>query len=118
MGPFTTAANLAGVEIILKSMRKDKEGLHKLLDFAADITIEVGRKFVENQIGIGLAEPTASLLSPKQFREFVIPYYVKVMDKWKEWGSRGSGFHIAEIPQNFWRPSLRWVSVESVSIVP
>ena len=81
MGPFTTAANLAGVEIILKSMRKDKEGLHKLLDFAADITIEVGRKFVENQIGIGLAEPT-------------------------------------EIPQNFWRPSLRWVSVESVSIVP
>ena len=37
MGPFTTAANLAGVEIILKSMRKDKEGLHKLLDFAADI---------------------------------------------------------------------------------
>ena len=75
-------------------MRKDKEGLHKLLDFAADITIEVGRKFVENQIGIGLAEPTASLLSPKQFREFVIPYYVKVMDKWKEWGSRGSGFHI------------------------
>ena len=84
MGPFTTAANLAGVEIILKSMRKDKEGLHKLLDFAADITIEVGRKFVENQIGIGLAEPTASLLSPKQFREFVIPYYVKVMDVAKD----------------------------------
>ena len=67
-------------------MRKDKENLHKLLDFAADATIEVGRKFVENKIGIGLAEPTASLLSPKQFREFVIPYYVKVMDKWKEWG--------------------------------
>ena len=68
MGPFTTAANLAGTEKILKSMRKDPEELHKLLDFAADITIEVGRKFVENQIGIGLAEPTASLLSPKQFR--------------------------------------------------
>ena len=94
MGPFTTAANLAGTEKILKSMRKDPEGLHKLLDFAADITIEVGRKFVENQIGIGLAEPTASLLSPKQFREFVIPYYKKVMDKWKEWGSHGAGFHI------------------------
>lgn len=94
MGPFTTAANLAGTEKILKSMRKDPEGLHKLLDFAADITIEVGRKFVENQIGIGLAEPTASLLSPKQFREFVIPYYKKVMDKWKEWSSHGAGFHI------------------------
>ena len=43
MGPFTTAANLAGTEKILKSMRKDPEGLHKFLDFAADITIEVGR---------------------------------------------------------------------------
>ena len=58
MGPFTTAANLAGTEKILRAMRKDKENLHKLLDFAADATIEVGRKFVENKIGIGLAEPT------------------------------------------------------------
>ena len=117
MGPFTTAANLAGVEIILKSMRKDKEGLHKLLDFAADITIEVGRKFVENQIGIGLAEPTASLLSPKQFREFVIPYYVKVMDKWKEWGSRGSGFHICgdttKLLETVPEMGIRGVSIDS-----
>ena len=118
MGPFTTAANLAGVEIILKSMRKDKEGLHKLLDFAADITIEVGRKFVENQIGIGLAEPTASLLSPKQFREFVIPYYVKLWTNGKNGAATALVSTFAEIPQNFWRPSLRWVSVESVSIVP
>lgn len=117
MGPFTTAANLAGTEKILKSMRKDPEGLHKLLDFAADITIEVGRKFVENQIGIGLAEPTASLLSPKQFREFVIPYYVKVMDKWKEWGSRGAGFHICgdttRLLETFPEMGIRGVSIDS-----
>ena len=60
MGPFTTAANLAGTTTVLKAMRKDPEGLYKLLDFAADATIEVGRKFVENQIGIGLAETTPS----------------------------------------------------------
>lgn len=117
MGSFTTAANLAGTEKILKSMRKDPEGLHKLLDFAADITIEVGRKFVENQIGIGLAEPTASLLSPKQFREFVIPYYVKVMDKWKEWGSRGAGFHICgdttRLLETFPEMGIRGVSIDS-----
>ena len=117
MVPCTTAANLAGTEKILKSMRKDPEGLHKLLDFAADITIEVGRKFVENQIGIGLAEPTASLLSPKQFREFVIPYYVKVMDKWKEWGSRGAGFHICgdttRLLETFPEMGIRGVSIDS-----
>ena len=117
MGPFTTAANLAGTEKILRAMRKDKENLHKLLDFAADATIEVGRKFVENKIGIGLAEPTASLLSPKQFREFVIPYYVKVMDKWKEWGSRGSGFHICGDTTKLLETFLKWVSVASVSTV-
>ena len=98
-------------------MRKDKENLHKLLDFAADATIEVGRKFVENKIGIGLAEPTASLLSPKQFREFVIPYYVKVMDKWKEWGSRGSGFHICgdttKLLETFPEMGIRGISIDS-----
>lgn len=118
MGPFTTAANLAGTEKVLKAMRKNPEGLHKLLDFAADATIEVGRKFVENQIGIGLAEPTASLVSPKQFREFVIPYYVKVMDKWKEWGCRGAGFHICgdttRLLETFPEMGIRGVSIDSI----
>ena len=72
---------------------------------------------MENQIGIGLAEPTASLLSPKQFREFVIPYYVKVMDKWKEWGSRGSGFHICgdttKLLETFPEMGIRGVSIDS-----
>lgn len=117
MGPFTTAANLAGTEVVLKAMRKDPESLHKVLDFAADATIEVGRKFVENQMGIGLAEPTASLLSPKQFREFVIPYYKKVMDTWKSWGSRGSGFHIcgdtSKLLETFPEMGIRGVSIDS-----
>lgn len=117
MGPFTTAANLAGTEKVLKAMRKDPEGLHKLLDFAADATIEVGRKFVENQIGIGLAEPTASLVSPKNFREFVIPYYDKVMNKWKEWGSRGAGFHICgdttRLLEAFTEMGIRGISIDS-----
>lgn len=117
MGPFTTAANLAGTTKVLKAMRKDPEGLHRLLDFAADATIEVGRKFVENQIGIGLAEPTASLVSPSQFREFVIPYYVKVMNQWKEWGSRGAGFHIcgdtSRLLETFPEMEIRGVSIDS-----
>jgi uroporphyrinogen decarboxylase len=116
MGPFTTAANLAGTTTVLKSMRKNPEGLHKLLDFAADATIEVGKKFVQNQIGIGLAEPTASLLSPKQFREFVIPYYKKVMEQWKEWGSRGTGFHICgdttKLLETFTEMGIRGISID------
>ncbi len=72
---------------------------------------------MENQIGIGLAEPTASLLSPKQFREFVIPYYVKVMDKWKEWGSHGSGFHICgdttKLLETFPEMGIRGISIDS-----
>jgi uroporphyrinogen decarboxylase len=116
MGPFTTAANLAGTTTVLKAMRKNPEGLHKLLDFAAEATIEVGKKFVQNQIGIGLAEPTASLLSPKQFREFVIPYYKKVMDQWKEWGSRGTGFHICgdttKLLETFTEMGIRGISID------
>lgn len=117
MGPFTTAANLAGADKIMRAIRKDPEGLKKLLDFAADITIEVGRKFVEEKVGIGLAEPTASMLRPEQFREFVIPYYKKVMDAWMEMGSRGSGFHIcgdtSHLLECFTEMGIRGVSIDA-----
>lgn len=117
MGPFTTAANLLGTDKVMKAMRKNPEGLHMLLDFAAEATIEVGRKFVQNQIGIGLAEPTASMVSPKFFREFVAPYYVKVMDKWKEWGCRGAGFHICgdttRLLEEFTMMGIRGISIDS-----
>ena len=42
MGPFTTAANLAGTTKILKAMRKDPENLHRLLDFAAEAPSKSG----------------------------------------------------------------------------
>lgn len=117
MGPFTTAANLVGVETLLRALRRDPEGARQVLDFAAQATIEVGRKFVENHMGIGLAEPTASTLSPKMYREFVIPYYDQVMNKWKEWGSRGSGFHIcgdtSHLLEAFTEMGIRGVSIDS-----
>lgn len=117
MGPFTTAANLVGAEKILRATRKDPEGLKKVLDFAADITIEVGRKFVEEKVGIGLAEPTASMLPVKQYEEFVTPYYQKVMNKWMEWGSRGSGFHICgdttHLLEAFKNMGIRGVSIDA-----
>ena len=68
-------------------------------------------------MGIGLADPTASLVSPSQFREFVIPYYVKVMNQWKEWGSRGAGFHIcgdtSRLLETFPEMEIRGVSIDS-----
>lgn len=117
MGPFTTAANLFGTTNLMKALRRDPEGAHRLLDFAADCTIEVGRKYVQNQVGIGLAEPTASMVSPKMFREFVIPYYAKVMNKWKEWGCRGAGFHICgdttHLLECFTEMGIRGISIDS-----
>lgn len=117
MGPFTTAANLVGAEQLIRALRKDPERANEVLDFAAEATIEVGRKFVENHMGIGLAEPTASMLSPKLFREFVIPYYGKVMDAWKELGSRGSGFHICgdttHLLEAFTEMGIRGISIDS-----
>ena len=56
-------------------------------------------------------------IEKKLMEEFVIPYYVKVMDKWKEWGSRGSGFHICgdttKLLETFPEMGIRGVSIDS-----
>ena len=117
MGPFTTAANLAGTEKILKSMRKDPEGLHKFLDFAADITIEVGRNLQK----IRLESAWLSLLLPfcLQSSSANLSFHItkKVMDKWKEWGSHALVSTSAVIQQDFFETfpemGIRGVSIDS-----
>ena len=39
------------------------------------------------------------------------------MDKWKEWGSHGSGFHICGDTTKLLETFLKWVSEASVSTV-
>jgi uroporphyrinogen decarboxylase len=76
-GPFTTAASLIGTEAFLKGTVKDKEGIHRLLQFSTDCVVQCC-KDMNQKLGIKflLSEPMVSrdLLSLRQFQEFFVPY--------------------------------------------
>jgi uroporphyrinogen decarboxylase len=81
LGPFSLAAVLMGIEPTLKSLRKDPEAVHMLLDKCTDYIIEYAKAYKEAGVhGILLAEPTAGLLSPKQCDEFSSKYVKKLVD--------------------------------------
>lgn len=75
-GPFTTAANIRGTEHFLRDLRRNPDFVHRLLRHATDSIIPFAREVVALGGRIGLAEPVASgtLISPRQFREFALPY--------------------------------------------
>lgn len=75
-GPFSTAANLLGVEGFLARLYgSEKRQLHELLDFACECVIAYGRAMQRSGVhGIQMGEATAGLIGRDQFAEFALPY--------------------------------------------
>lgn len=86
-GPLTLARYLLPIEMILKGMRKKPDLVHALLRFTTDIIIEMVKRFSSlPYLNFMIYDPVASgsLISPKQYREFCLPYtqeIVKEMQK-------------------------------------
>ena len=82
-GPVSVAGTLVDMEKLLRTMSKDPDTAHGLLDFVADQLIVYGRAMVEaGADAICIAEPsgTGELLGPRHFRNYTVPYLNKVMD--------------------------------------
>lgn len=75
-GPFTTAAAIRGTELFLRDLHKNPQFAHRLLRLATDSILRFSTAAIGVGARIGLADPTASgtMISPKQFREFALPY--------------------------------------------
>ena len=86
-GPFTTAASLYGVENLLRATVKDREGVHKLLQYSTDCIVKCCRD-MHDRLGIGfmISEPMVSknLLSRKQFDRFFVPYLKQCVERMSE----------------------------------
>ncbi len=87
-GPFTTAASLIGTEKFLISTVKNKEGVHRLLQYSTDVIVELCRD-LNRRLGIRfmLSEPMGAknLISKKQFREFFLPYLDQAVKRMNEY---------------------------------
>jgi uroporphyrinogen decarboxylase len=103
--PFTLACNLRGTEFFLRDLRKNPEFAHRLLRLATESIIAFGRAAIGVGVRIGLAEPTASgtLISPKLFREFALPYLKEVITRVGELAGANPSLHICGATNRIWQ---------------
>lgn len=82
-GPFTSAASVYPPERLLKALRKEPEKVQQLLEFITECLLGIIESFapMEN-VSVSMADPVASgsILSPKLYKEFVLPYTKRLVD--------------------------------------
>lgn len=88
--PFHYAAEwMRGLNQFLLDMLVNQEYVHRLLDFMADVAIEIGKKQIDvGTHGIMMEDPSAAaqVISPQHYREFAYPYEQKVARALKGYG--------------------------------
>ncbi len=91
-GFFGTARNLMGLERLLISFYKKPKLVKSIMDFWADFLIETFRKVAEEikldyvSFWEDLAYKKGPLVSPRLFREFMLPNYQKVTSFFRKYG--------------------------------
>ena len=104
VGPFTNAFFLLGVDQTLKLINKDPEAVHAL----CRVSLETCKNFADAIIKLGLtptiSEPMSSctVVSPRTFREFSLPYLKELVDFIKERG-KGVVMHICGQTKHIWQ---------------
>ncbi len=85
-GPFSTAANLRGVQNFLYDiMTEDPALVHEYLEFCTQLVVAYGKAMQQTGVdGIQYGDSTASMLSPKLFSEFALPYQKKSIELLKK----------------------------------
>ncbi len=122
IGPFTNAFFLLGVERTLRAIHKNPEAVHKL----TQISLETAKAYSEAAIKIGLtptiSEPMSSctVVSPKVFREFSLPYLKQLVDFIKSKG-KGVVIHICGQTNKIWRDladmGIAGMSIDNVASI-
>jgi uroporphyrinogen decarboxylase len=116
-GPFTTAAAIRGTDIFLRDLHKNPQFAHRLLRLATDSIIRFAAAAIGVGARIGLADPTASgtMISPKQFREFALPYLNEVVAEITRLSGFAPSLHICGNTSKIW-PEMADTGVSLLSL--
>lgn len=105
-GPMTTATSIRRLDLLLRDSVKQKENLHRLLDFCVQCNLSWIRAVTEEfgVLPVNIAEPSASLsvLSRKQFLEFEKPHLKDLVEGIKEITGRMPTTHICGKTKGIW----------------
>jgi uroporphyrinogen decarboxylase len=82
-GAFSTASNLRGAESFMRDIARNPEFARRLLDYALASTVAFVREAVKLAVAISVGDPVASgsLISPKVYRDFALPYQQRLIDE-------------------------------------
>ena len=96
--PFTHAANLCGVEQFLFWIGKAPQAVHKAMRLMTDHILQVAEYFIQTfgkgRVIARSAAPTDGLVSPRQFKEFALPYLKELHGKVLDMGVKSVYCHI------------------------
>jgi len=103
-GPFSVATSIIGTENLLKWMVKHPKELHQVMEVVAESNDNYIREVAKVGVGIGFADPVSSmsLISPKHFREFSLPYLKQNIKTITEHTGSKPGIHICGKSRDIW----------------
>jgi uroporphyrinogen decarboxylase len=94
-GPWTIAVGLRGAEDLLKDCFKDPTFVLELMELCVQASMRNGESLHPLGVGLGYSEAPAScsLISPKIYRKFVLPYHERLVAHFEK-KKVGLGLHI------------------------
>lgn len=81
-GPFTTASFLIGTETLVRLMLKQPEAVHRLCELAYESALAYAKAILSTGCTLSLTDAmcSATVISPRQFKEFGFPYLKRLVD--------------------------------------
>lgn len=81
-GPFTAVASIYPVEKLLRATRRKPDAVHRLMRGCTDVLKELHAGYIAAGAMILFCEPiaTGSICNVREYREFVKPYTIELMD--------------------------------------
>jgi uroporphyrinogen decarboxylase len=103
-GPFSVAASIVGTDNLLRWMVKHPKELHQVMEVVAESNDNYIKEVAKIGVGIGFADPVSSmsLISPKHFREFSLPYLKQNIDTIIKHTGGKPGIHICGKSKDIW----------------
>ena len=107
-GPFSVAASVVGTENLLKGMIKNPEKVHILMEIITESNNRYIQEVAKLGLGIGFCDPVSSVsvISPKAFREFSLPYLKKNVEEVRKYTGSNPGLHICGRSKEIWEDVL------------
>jgi len=78
-GPFSLASSLCGIENLFILTMEDPDYVKHLMKFCTEVLKVFGKAYLDVGLGIIVFDSICSLVSPKTYKELIMPYHRELM---------------------------------------